>query len=320
MLAVIPITGFIVCAALFVRGIIAVFPVSAMRTIVGARTVTDRSETAMSGSAVSPPARGRHVKLTVGCTTRPFEGLSFAETCERIASAGYTDVAVFPNVGIEPDTPQSRVAEVRRTAEDAGLSPSMLFGYARFDDEDPESGYRHLIDHAATLGSRWILDGGGGETVQLETYVALMKAVAPYAEERGIAISVKPHGGITFSTEDLIGVCRLVNHRSFGVCYDPGNIIYYTKGAERPEHHIREVAPMVTTGIIKDCVLLDGKPEVMITPGEGLVDFEAVLGSLVDGGFDGPLYLECVGGTEIEEISRNVHRTRELVEGVLLPL
>ena len=36
---------------------------------------------------------------TIGCTTRPYASVSFAEACEHIAEAGYSDVAVFRNTG-----------------------------------------------------------------------------------------------------------------------------------------------------------------------------------------------------------------------------
>lgn len=39
------------------------------------------------------------MKLTIGCTTRPYSAWSFEEACEHILAAGYTDVAVFSNLG-----------------------------------------------------------------------------------------------------------------------------------------------------------------------------------------------------------------------------
>ena len=81
-----------------------------------------------------------------------------------------------------------------------------------------------------------------------------------------------------------------------------------------------EVAPLVTTAIIKDCILVDGVPDVMVTAGDGLVDFPAVLSGLVAGGFRGPLYVECVGGKTPEEIDANVLRTRKYIQGILAGL
>jgi sugar phosphate isomerase/epimerase len=249
------------------------------------------------------------MKLTMGCTTRPFQDLSFAEACQHIAAAGYTDVAVFR--GITPDSSREDVLAMRQVAADAGLAPSMLLARAPLD-QGPEAAlvaYKQLIDHAATLGADWLLDLGTGQEVYRDRYASLMRDAAPYAQQAGIGISVKPHGGITRTTSDLLALHKAVGHPAFGICYDPGNIIYYTQGAEQPEDHIAHVAPLVTTAIIKDCVLRAGKPDVMITPGEGWVDFHGVISALVEAGFDGPLYLETVGGETIDEIDRNVQGT-----------
>jgi sugar phosphate isomerase/epimerase len=257
------------------------------------------------------------MELTLGCTTRPFSGVSFSEACGRIAAAGYTDVALFSDVGVGNSRQEALAA--RQVAVDAGLTPSMLLARAQLDLglEGAVAAYRRLVDNARALGARWLLDLGAGKGGALDLYVSVMRQVAPYAERAGIGISVKPHGGITTTTEDLLAVHSRVDHPAYGICYDPGNIIYYTKGEERPEMNIAEVAPLVTTCIIKDCVVVDGQPNVMITPGEGWVDFDKVLGALVAGGFSGPLYVECVGGQTIDEIDHNVRHTHAFLREIL---
>ena len=218
------------------------------------------------------------MKLTVGCTTRPYATLPFDQACQRIAAAGYTDVALFRNA-LEPNASRDETLRAREIALDSGLDPSMLLGRAR-----PELGldqaiteYKQVIDNAATLGAAWLLDTGTNEPALYDTYFALMQHAAPYAASVGIQITLKPHGGITLTTADLIAAYHRTNHPAFGICYDPGNIIYYTLGEEMPQDDVSKVAPMVTTGIIKDCIVHDGKPDVMITPGEGWVDFAQVL-------------------------------------------
>ena len=257
------------------------------------------------------------MKLTIGCTTRPFADAPFAEACKRIAGAGYTDVAVF--AALNAESTREEVLAARQSAVDAGLKPSLVLAHAR-----PELGvgsaadeYRRLIDNAALLGATWLLDLGSSKAELYEDYVAVTKQAAAYARQRGLSISVKPHGGITLTADHLISLCEDVDDPAFGICYDPGNIIYYTKGERRPEEDLDRVAPLVTVGIVKDCIVRDGTPDVMITPGEGWVDFGAVLRGLVDGGFRGPLYVECVGGSTPEEIDGNVLRTRQFVNALL---
>jgi sugar phosphate isomerase/epimerase len=208
---------------------------------------------------------------------------------------------------------------MRQITEDAGLVPSMLLGRVQLDLplEAAIDDYRALIDNAALLGTLWLLDCGTAQEAHYADYVTLMRRAAAHALDAGVAITLKPHGGISLTTADLVQVYRQVNHPGFGLCYDPGNILFYTCGEEQPETHVAEAAPMVMTGIIKDCVLDDGVPDVLVTPGEGLVDFEAVLSALVDGGFDGPLYLECVGGRDLDEIDENVRRTLAFIWQIL---
>jgi sugar phosphate isomerase/epimerase len=259
---------------------------------------------------------------TIGCTTRPYSSLTFAEACEHIAAAGYTDVAVFANAGSTPvssDSTQAEIAETRKAAADAGLTPSMLIGGTKLNlgVDAAVADYKRLIDNTAALGTKWLLDCGTGNEAHYNDYYELMRQAAPHAASAGVNITLKPHGGITLTIEDLLKAYEAVNHPAFGLCYDPGNIVYYTKGELRPEPAAKSIAPKVSTVIIKDCAVNDGKPDVAITPGEGLVDFEKVLGGLVSGGFTGPLYVECVGGKAVDEIDANVKSTLKFVSDIL---
>lgn len=260
--------------------------------------------------------------IVLGCTTRPYSDIPVADACARIAAAGYTDVALFGGAAIDADSSRAHVLTVRQTVLDSGLSPSMLLGRVdlRKGADDALSRYRRLIDNAALLGARWLLELGIEHQELYDTYLALIRQAAIHAQQAGIGITLKPHGGITLTSQGLIAVHRHVNHPAFSICYDPGNIIYYTKGQEMPTDHVTEVAPLVKTAIIKDCVVIDGRPDVMITPGEGRVDWCRVLSALLASGFDGPLYVECVGGQSLEERDHNVRKTLTFLVGMLSEL
>ncbi|MDA0841088.1 MAG: sugar phosphate isomerase/epimerase [Planctomycetota bacterium] len=261
----------------------------------------------------------------IGCTTRPLHKLSFAAACKHIADAGYTDVAVFANEGKAPvrsDSTGEEIAATRQAAEDAGLKPSMLLGRTQLNlglDAAVED-YCKLIDNAAELGAVWLLDCGTSKEEHFDDYFELMRQAAVHAGRKGVVITLKPHGGISLTSKDILKAKERVNQEAFGICYDPGNIIHYSKGEERPEDSVEEVAPAVYTAIIKDCVVVDGKPNVQITPGEGLVDFEKVIGALVKSGFSGPFYVECVRGDKTEEIIKNIRATHQFVSDILAGL
>ena len=263
--------------------------------------------------------------LVIGCTTRPYAAWPFAEACAHIAAAGYSDVAVFRNKGeiaLHADSTPDDIAAARKIVADAGLAPSMLIGRTQLDLglNAAVDDYKRLIANAAVLGVTWLLDCGTSNETYFDAYFELMRRAAPYAQEAGVHITMKPHGGISLTAEDLLDAYEKVHHPAFGICYDPGNIIYYTKGERRPETDVEKVASMVSTAIIKDCVVEDGVPDVMVTPGEGLVDFNKVLRGLVEGGFRGPLYVECVSGEEQEDIDRNVRSTLDFVKDILAAL
>ena len=216
------------------------------------------------------------MKNTIGCTTRPYTSLTFAEACDHIASAGYTDVAVFTNAGQTPvrsDSTKAEIVATRSTAADAGLMPSMLIGGTKLNLslEAAVEDYKRLIDNTAELGTKWLLDCGTGNEAHYADYFKLMRQAAPHAASAGVNITMKPHGGISLTVPDLLEADGKVNHSAFGICYDPGNIIYYTKGELRPETDVAVAAPKVTTVIIKDCVVENGNPD-SVTIGVGRND------------------------------------------------
>ena len=145
----------------------------------------------------------------MGSTTRPYNQLAFAEACERIATAGYSDVAVFAHnreMPVDSSSSSDQVAAARRAAADAGLIPSMLLGRTHLERglDAATDDYKQLIDNAAALGCQWILELGTGKQEQYEDYPKLMRAVADHAQSVGIGISLKPHGGISLTAQELV--------------------------------------------------------------------------------------------------------------------
>ena len=257
------------------------------------------------------------MKWNLGATTRPWNQYPFEEACEHIADAGYTDVAVFANAGVRPLHSQStaeEVAAVVETVAKRGLQPSMLLGGPQLggDFEDAVNDYRRQIDVCADAGVRYLMDCGCGDDLR-ERYIATMRALAPHAEAKQVELQLKPHGGIGINGEALAQVHQEIDRPAFSICYDPGNIIYYTAGAERPVPNAAAVADRVGSFIVKDCVVENGRPEVWIRPGDGEVEFEETLAELANAGFDGPLYVECLGGNDLDAINQNAKTTFDML-------
>jgi sugar phosphate isomerase/epimerase len=113
--------------------------------------------------------------------------------------------------------------------------------------------------------------------------------------------------------EDLLRAVERFDHPNFGICYDPGNIYYYT--GERAEEDLPKVAEHVRAMCVKDEV--GGKHgEVMITPGTGVVDFGRIFSILSGVGFSGPCWVECVGGKTLAEVNAEAGKARDFIIGV----
>ncbi|MBI3945539.1 MAG: sugar phosphate isomerase/epimerase [Armatimonadetes bacterium] len=265
------------------------------------------------------------MKLTLGATTRPWATWTFEEACRGIAAAGYTDVAIFGNAGAvslaSSSTPDD-IAAVRKTVAAAKLTPSMVITGMKLDlpIDDAAADYRKVIDVSAAAGVTWVMNCGCAKPELYEKYNELFRRCAPYAQEKGVKLTMKPHGGNGLTGKDMRRVVEAVDHPAFSICYDLGNIIYYTKGAARPEPDVHDIKEHVGICIIKDCVVTDGKPDVNILPGTGLVDFRSVLGSLTGAGFRGPLYVECLGGSEWNDIQDRARRTHAFISDIVAAL
>jgi sugar phosphate isomerase/epimerase len=130
-------------------------------------------------------------------------------------------------------------------------------------------------------------------------------------------LAMKPHGGISGSSEEILRVIKEVKHPNFSIWYDAGNIIHYT--GKDPVAEIEPIARHITGFCAKDCGEMKG--EVMLQFGEGKVNFTAVFKKLKAGGFDGPVMVECckIGGTP-EETAANARANREFLEKILASL
>jgi sugar phosphate isomerase/epimerase len=141
-----------------------------------------------------------------------------------------------------------------------------------------------------------------------------MSDAAAYAQERKIKLVMKPHGGASGASGEIVAVMKAAQHLNFKIWYDAGNIIYYT--GKDPVEELKPIAHHVTGFCAKDCAAV--KSEVMIQFGTGKVDFPAVFSTLKAAGFDGPIMVECCKiGATAEETMANARENRTFLEHAL---
>lgn len=175
---------------------------------------------------------------------------------------------------------------------------------------------RRQIDHAQFLNVEWMLTFGVDKKEDYANYCRAMADAADYAQERKIKLVLKPHGGSSGASEEIMRCLKDVGRPNFKIWYDAGNIIYYT--GKDPVEELKPIAQYVTGFCAKDCAAPNS--DVMIQLGTGKVDFSAVYGELKKAGFNGPTFIECAGGKTFQEVTDGARANRVFLEKIFASL
>jgi sugar phosphate isomerase/epimerase len=263
------------------------------------------------------------VTWPIGCFNRPWSKWPFGETIKAVKAAGYGITGLLTRTRmdpfISPDATPEYLWALKSSLVAAGITANMAALSSRHDIpiEETNLSLKTQIDNAAYVGVKTVLTFGTDKPEQWDHYFKAMAYAAAYAQEKGIEVAMKPHGGSSGSSEEIIAGIRKVGHPNFKIWYDAGNIIYYT--GKDPIEELKPVVQYVTGFCAKDC----GQPkgDVMIQFGTGKVDFKGVFQVLKSAGFKGPVMVEGVGpGETPDAIAANARANREFLEKVLAQL
>lgn len=300
---------------------------SFLQTTAAAAAATPFLKTLAAESASAGPG------WPVGCFNRAWTKWSYDTALDGVKGAGYhltgllsrhpyfAPGATAPTpkqteafAGVEA-TPEYLEALKKRIAA-RGLGVNMCALRNRFDGsvENVIKDVRTQIDHAHALSLEFVLSFGVAKPEEYDNFFKAMADGAAYAKERGVKLVMKPHGGSSSSSEEIVQALKKVNHPNFKIWYDAGNIIYYT--GKDPVAELEPIAEHVTGFCAKDC---GGKgKEVMIQFGDGKVDFVGVFKKLKAAGFHGPIMVEGIAvGATPEETTANARKNREFLERAL---
>lgn len=280
---------------------------------------------ASSGTTLigSSGALAKGVKWHIGCFNRPWTKWSFDGTLKAISAAGFKSTGLLTRTREEPfiaaDATPEYLDGLKKRIDASGLSANMGALRSRHDIplEDSIREVRRQIDNAWLLKLRYVLSFGADKPEEYAHYFKVMSDAAAYAADKGIRLAMKPHGGISGASDEILRAIKTVNHRNFSIWYDAGNIIYYT--GKDPVAEIDPIAQQVTGFCAKDCA--EPKGNVMIQFGTGKVDFAGVFRKLKSAGFEGPVMVECCKvGQTAEETADYARANREFIERVLASL
>ncbi len=256
----------------------------------------------------------------IGCYTRPWANYDYRVALDAIAEAGFKYAGLMTTKSktrlvISVDTSLEEAHQVGEEVKKRGLKVPSVYGgdipVAKSLKAGIE-GMKKLIDNCAACGVKNLLMGGTGNQKLFKLYYKAIAECCDYAQEKGLGISIKPHGGLNATGPQCRKTNEMVGHRNFGIWYDPGNIYYYSNGELDPVDDAATVDGLVVGMCIKD---YRHPKNVEVTPGTGQVDFPAVFARLKKGGFThGPLIIECLDPGDAEQSVVQARKTRVFLE------
>jgi len=262
------------------------------------------------------------MECQLGFFNRPWNEWSFERALEGIAGSGAKYVGLMRQEGrflLTADSTEQEVEELSGTIAKYGLKFLVSLQAVELDLplQEAVTRLKRTIDNIARMGGKYFLTTGCMDPEKYDRYFEVISACTDYAAEKGIMIVLKPHGGLSATSKECREAVERVGSENFRIWYDPGNVLWYT--GTRPEEDVKGIAEYVTGVCVKDCRTGEDRT-VMITPGEGEVDFTEVFRILRDAGFSGPCIVETLGGGTPEEVDAEAKKAVAFLEEILSAL
>jgi len=251
----------------------------------------------------------------LGCQTLPYRNQALPRAIEGIRKAGYRYVQVYHmhagRLVFAPETPRAELDDLRQRLKDAGLDMFCGFVGLRGDLRKPENFTLYLkeLDLAREFGVRTVVGIGPGyytkfpgvpkrasdwEREVAEFLPALERAVR-HAASIGVTITIKPHTGLACHGKAGLELMRRLPSENLKICWDAGNVSFYE--GIHPDPNLPDLAPYVKAVCVKDHRGLRANPDFPV-PGQGQIDHELMFKILFGAGFDGPISVERIDGTD----------------------
>ena len=259
----------------------------------------------------------------IGCYTRPWSEYDWRVALDAIAEAGFKYAGMMTTntktrLVISAATTVDEARSIGEECRKRGLKVPSVYGGGFDVAKSLEAGIedlKRLIDNCAACGAANLMVGGTDNAKLVEAYYKAVTEVCDYAAAKRIDLSVKPHGGQNSTGPQCRKIVEKVGKKNFGLWYDPGNIFYYSNGELDPVNDAATVDGIVVGMSVKDFRL---PKEVMVTPGTGKVNFQAVMARLKQGGFTrGPLIVECLENGDLTKLAAEAKKARLFLEQLL---
>jgi len=256
----------------------------------------------------------------IGIYTRPWAKYDYRVALDAMVEAGFKYAGLMSTnsktrLVISAATTAEEAEQIGQELKKRGLGLLSVYGGGIPVEKSLQAGIEamhRLIDNCAAAGAKSILMGGIANPKLYQAYYKAIAECCDRAAERGLLITLKPHGGLNATGPQCRKCVETVGKKNFRLFYDPGNVYFYSKGELDPVKDAETVDGLVAGMCVKDYLPPN---RVDVTPGTGKVDFPALLARLKKGGFtSGPLVIECLAPGDLKEILAEAKKARSFLE------
>ena len=261
--------------------------------------------------------------MKIGVTQIILGKLSLDETLALCRDAGYEAVELVFSPEGDPhvEMGDEEVRGVKKRCDDAGIEIGSAI--ARYDDRgnflsrdkaERDAGMKglrraievaHLVETDAVLLHPGQLPAEGTYGEAWDDFLTALKAVAPYAEEKGVEVGIENvWNKFLLSPREAREFVDAVGSEWVGIYLDTANMMFYGY----PEHWIRELQHRIKRVHFKDFAR---RKRDFVPLMEGDTDWTEVMKGLRDIGYDRYVIHEVGGGRDVQIEMAN--RMRQIV-------
>ena len=240
--------------------------------------------------------------IKLGVNSVLFQTVDLATAMRHIAWAGYDGVELSAIQGmcehLELDSWKAQVGSIKSLADEHGLELLSMERGALDEERLPVA-----FEAAEALGIGVVNIGPGGTADVEEDFQRQTDAIARMAQraaDRGVVLCCKAHVKASiYNTATTLRAMEKIPSPGFGVDMDPSHV---HRAGEKPEEALPAVLPRVRHIHIRDCKGPGPSPGAPADQacGRGDINLFDYCRAMVEGGYDGPVCLEVIGGKDLE--------------------
>ena len=244
-------------------------------------------------------AQSRATRFQLAAMTLPWSAFPLERALAGMRSSGFRHVAWgvthkdrngINKPVLSLDATAAEAASLAADCRSLDLDPVMMFSTINLEAASALDGHRRRIDQAAAARIPFLLTFGKTDGGARETFIRNLEGMAAHAEQSGVMVLIKQHGGNTATGRQCARIVEQIGHPAIRICYDAGNVLDYEN--QDPIADIQTCWQHIRAFNIKDH--RNTPKDEDCGPGFGEIDHYKLLAPLLRTGLTMPLTFENI--------------------------